>query len=291
MLANDHPVSPDGFVGRATEDSTRRNSEHSAMDLVAEQTGGKAFYGSNDLTQAVRTVVEQSTDYYTLSYTPTNHRYDGRFRKIHVKVSGHGYKVAHRSGYFAEDPNRPAEETEAVLQSLSVAGMMHGAPESRQIPFEARIVPVGEPKTVNAAEVGIKKEGKNAPATIRLQHYSVDFAIPASSLRFVAQPEGDFRGNFRLLANSYDPEGKGLLQAASTAVADLNPDRYRVVLSDGFRLRQELDVPVDAGFLRIGVADVASSNIGTLEVPLPVPLPKEGGFARRFGRLPPVEPE
>jgi len=290
-LANDHVISPDGFVGRALEDSSRRNSEHSAMDLVAEQTGGKAFYGSNDVTQAVRTVVEQGTDYYTLSYTPTNRRYDGRFRKIHVKVSGRGYRIAHRSGYYAEDPNRPPEKTEAVLRSLSVAGMMHGAPESRQIPFQARIVPIGEPKTVNAAEVGIRREGKNAPTTIRLQHYSVDFAIPASSLRFDPQAEGSFHGNFRLLANSYDRDGRGLLQAASTAVADLKADRYRAVLSEGFRLRQELDVPADASFLRLGVADLASSNIGTLELPLPVPIPKDSAIARRAGTLPPVEPE
>jgi len=290
-LANDHPVPPDGFIGRAIEDSSRRNSEHSAMDLVAEQTGGKAFYGSNDVTQAVRTVVEQGTDYYTLSYTPTNRRYDGRFRKIRVRVSGHGYRIAHRSGYYAEDPNRPAEKTDVVLRSLSVAGMMHGAPESRQIPFQARVVPIGEPRTVNATEFGIRREGKNAATTIRLQHYSVDYAIPASSLRFEPQPEGDFHGTFRLLANSYDPAGRGLLQAASTAVADLKPERYKVVLSEGFRLRQELDVPVDASFLRLGVADVSSSTIGTVELPLPVPVPKDSAIARRTGSLPPVEPE
>jgi VWFA-related protein len=290
-LANDHVVSPDGFIGRAQEDSSRRNSEHSAMDLVAEQTGGKAFYGSNDLTQAVRTVVEQGTDYYTISYTPMNHRYDGHFRKIRVKVAGHGYRIAHRSGYYAEDPSRPQEKTEAVLQSLSMAGMLHGAPESRQIPFQARVIPVGEPRTVDSAEVGIKNRLKSNPATIRLQHYSVDFAIPANSLRFVPQAEGSFRGNFRLLANSYDLDGQGLLQAASTATADLRPDRYRAVLSEGFRLRQEFDVPVNASFLRLGVADLVSSNIGTLELPLPVSIPKESSIARRSGGLPPIEPE
>jgi len=291
MLANDHAVSPDGFVGRALEDATRRNSEHSAMDLVAEQTGGKAFYGSNDITQAVRTVVDQGADYYSLSYTPTNHRYDGRFRKIHVKVSGRGLRVAHRSGYYAEDPNRPAEKTEAVLRSLSVAGMLHGAPESRQIPFEARIVPSGEPKTVNASDVGIRREGKNSPSTIRLQHYVVDLAIPAASLRFNPGPEGGFHGSFRLLANSYDSEGRGLLQSASTAVADLKPDRYKSVVSEGFRLRQELDVPADAAFLRLGITDISTSNIGTLELPLPIPIPKDSAIARREGSMPPVEPE
>ncbi|HYM79281.1 MAG TPA: VWA domain-containing protein [Candidatus Dormibacteraeota bacterium] len=290
-LANDHVISPDGFIGRAVEDSTQRNSEHSAMDLVAEQTGGKAFYGSNDITQAVRTVVEQGTDYYTVSYTPTNHRYDGRFRKIRVKVAGRGYRIAHRSGYYAEDPNRPPEKSEAVLRSLSVAGMMHGAPESRQIPFETRIVPIGEPKTVNAQEAGIQREGKSASSTVRLQHYRVDYAIPGASLRFDPRPEGGFHGSFRLLANSYGADGQGMLQAAITEVADLTPENYRSVLSEGLRLRQEFDVPADASFLRLGVADMSTSYIGTLELPLPVPTPKSDPLARREGSLPPVEPD
>jgi VWFA-related protein len=290
-MANDHVISPDGFIGRATEDATQRNSEHSAMDLVAEQTGGKAFYGSNDITQAVRTVVEQGTDYYTVSYTPTNHRYDGRFRKIRVKVSGRGYRIAHRSGYYAEDPNRPPEKSEAILRGLSVAGMMHGAPESRQIPFETRIVPIGEPKTVNAQEAGIRREGKNVPSTVRLQHYRVDYAIPVASLRFDPQPEGSFHGSFRLLANSYSADGQGMLQAATTAVADLKPENYRSILSEGLRLRQEFDIPADASFLRLGVADMTTSYIGTLELPLPVPVPKNDPAARRAGSLPPVEPD
>ena len=168
---------------------------------------------------------------------------------------------------------------------------LHGAPESRQIPFEARVVPSGEPKTVDASEVGIRKEGKNSPTTIRLQHYVVDFAIPTASLHFSPGPEGVFHGSFRLLANSYDSEGRGLLQAASTAVTDLNPDRYKSVLSEGFRLRQELDVPADAAFLRLGITDIATSNIGTLELQLPVPVPKDSAIARSHGSMPPVEPE
>jgi VWFA-related protein len=290
-LANDHIVSNDGFIGRASEDSSRRNSEHSAMDLVAEQTGGKAFYGSNDISQAIRTVVEQGTDYYTVSYTPTNRSYDGRFRKIRVRVSGHGYRIAHRSGYYAEDSNRLPEKSEAILRSLSVAGMMHGAPESRQIPFQTRIIPIGEPKTVNAKDAGILREGKNTTSTIRLQHYQVDYAIPGASLRFDPRPEGGFHGSFRLLANSYSAAGQGMLQAASTAVADLQPENYRTVLSEGLRLRHELDVPADASFLRLGVADLGSGYIGTLEFPLPVIVPKNDPTTRRNGSLPPVEPE
>jgi len=290
-MANDHAVPADGFVERSLEDSTRRNSEHSAMDLVAEQTGGKAYYGSNDITDALRATVEQGSDYYTISYTPSNRKYDGRFRKIHVKVEGHNRRVAHRSGYYAEDPNRLPEKSEQVLQTASLAGMMHGAPESRQIPFEVRLVPLGEPKTVSTSEVGIRAQGKNAPTTIKLQRYSVDYAISAGSLRFDPGPEGNMHGNFRLLANSFDSEGKSLLQAASTAAADLRPVNYRSVLSDGFRLHQELDVPADASYLRLGIGDLTTTYIGTLELPLPVRATKEDPLARKEKALPPVEPE
>jgi len=290
-LANDHAVPANGFVERSLEDSTRRNSEHSAMDLVAEQTGGKAYYGSNDITDALRATIEQGADYYTIAYTPTNRKYDGRFRKIHVKAEGHNRRVAHRSGYYAEDPNRLPEKSEQVLQTASLAGMMHGAPESRQIPFEVRLVPVGDPKTVSTTDAGIRAQGKNAPTTIKLQRYSVDYAISAGSLRFDPGPEGNLHGNFRLLASSFDAEGKSLLQAASTAVADLKPVNYRSVLSDGFRLRQELDIPADASYLRLGIGDLASTYIGTVELPLPVRAMKDDPLARKEKALPPVEPE
>jgi VWFA-related protein len=285
-MANDHPAQVDGFVGRAQEDSVRRNSEHTAMDLVAEVTGGKAYYGSNDIVDAIRTTVDQGADYYTLSYTPSNRRYDGQFRKIKVQLTQRGYRLAHRSGYYANDPRGAS----AKLQDAP-AGMMHGTPESRQISFEVQIEPVGEPKTLTAAEAGIRPEGKNAPTTVKLQHYSVGFTISPGPLRFEASPEGKFRGRFRLLANSFDSEGRPLLRAASTVVADLKPESYRNMFSQGLRFRQELDVPVDAGFLRLGVGDTFSSAIGTLELPLPIPLPKDDTLPQKGKALPPVEPE
>ena len=56
-------------------------------------------------------------------------------------------------------------------------------------------------------------------------------------------------------------------------------------------MRREMDVPADATFLRLGVQDLASANIGTLELPLPVPEPKDDPLARRESALPPVEPD
>jgi len=76
-----------------------------------------------------------------------------------------------------------------------------------------------------------------------------------------------------------------------TVVADLKPESYRSMFSQGLRFRQELDVPVDAGFLRLGVGDTFNSAIGTLELPLPIPPPKDDVLTPKGKVLPPVEPE
>jgi len=61
-------------------------------------------------------------------------------------------------------------------------------------------------------------------------------------------------------------------------------------MTGGYRLHQELDVPAEAVSLRMGVEDVASSRVGTLEISLPVPVPPEElKLANRT--LPAIEPD
>ncbi|HET6176053.1 MAG TPA: VWA domain-containing protein, partial [Candidatus Sulfotelmatobacter sp.] len=78
-------------------------TEHGIMDRIAADTGGKAFYNTNGIEQAMSVAMEQETNYYALSYTPSNKKYDGKFRKIKVSLVPGDKKlhVIHRSGYFA----------------------------------------------------------------------------------------------------------------------------------------------------------------------------------------------
>ena len=47
------------------------------MDMLARQTGGKAFYNQNDLSGIIGKVIEHSSDFYTISYSPDRYK-DGR---------------------------------------------------------------------------------------------------------------------------------------------------------------------------------------------------------------------
>ncbi len=69
---------------------------------------------------------------------------------------------------------------------------------------------------------------------------------------------------------------------------ELGPASYRDALVGGLRIHQEVDVPVSASVLRLGVMDESSKRLGTLEVPLPVKEPPEEAQAQ--AKKVPIEP-
>jgi len=76
-------------------------SSQDALATLAEDTGGRAFFDTNEFDEVYTQVVKDTTAYYLLGYTSTNTRADGRYRRITVTLKRPGYKVEHRSGYYA----------------------------------------------------------------------------------------------------------------------------------------------------------------------------------------------
>jgi VWFA-related protein len=85
---------------------------------IAADTGGKAFMDTNDFSGVFSQVQKDSSVYYVLGYTSTNHAQDGRFRKIKVTVNRRDVKVEARSGYYAgrDYEHMKKEDREEQLQ-------------------------------------------------------------------------------------------------------------------------------------------------------------------------------
>lgn len=79
-----------------------------ALEALAAATGGVAAAGTNDLRAPLRQAVEDAAAYYLLSYSPRNTHWDGRFRRIEIRVKRPGVQVQARSGYFALPPGMQA---------------------------------------------------------------------------------------------------------------------------------------------------------------------------------------
>jgi hypothetical protein len=61
----------------AVRQTTMEWDDHEAMTDVARETGGKAFYGSNDIKAALAASMDEGENYYTIAYPPENRPWDG----------------------------------------------------------------------------------------------------------------------------------------------------------------------------------------------------------------------
>jgi VWFA-related protein len=72
-----------------------------AMERLARDTGGRAFYGANDVITGINRAFDDSRLVYVLGFRPSHQEWDGKFRQIKVQVKQPGLQLRHRRGYFA----------------------------------------------------------------------------------------------------------------------------------------------------------------------------------------------
>jgi VWFA-related protein len=89
------------------------------MATLSTDTGGKAFFDSNDFAPAFAQVERDTSAYYAIGFRSTNPLRDGRYRKLTIKINRPGVKLEYRPGYYApadfkhsghEDRERELEE-------------------------------------------------------------------------------------------------------------------------------------------------------------------------------------
>jgi VWFA-related protein len=82
-------------------------SGYSAMKKLTEETGGRLIDVGNNgkkLEAAFQQIEDELRTEYVATYTSTNTKLDGGFRKLSVECRGDGMKVQVRKGYFALPP-------------------------------------------------------------------------------------------------------------------------------------------------------------------------------------------
>jgi VWFA-related protein len=71
------------------------------LSTLSSDTGGKAFFDSNDFSGVFSQVQKDSSVYYVLGFTSNNPLKDGKFRRLKVVVNRPDLKLDFRSGYYA----------------------------------------------------------------------------------------------------------------------------------------------------------------------------------------------
>ncbi len=261
------------------DDAEERNANHASMQVIAQATGGEAFYNTNGLVDALNRVAEHASYFYTLTYTSANQATDGRFRKIQVDLANKpGYRLAYRRGYFADDakgaqPSTSQPTPKPVVDRLSP--LLHaGLPDSTEVPFMVRVVrgsapPRAAPALTGRTPAGIPGQGgDNSNLKGPLTRYKVDFLINASGLRFDPVADGRQHVSVETGLVVYNRDGKPLNWMLRQVNLNLDATQYKAAQTNGVNLYLEIDAPDEGVRMESGVYDLNSNLAGTTAVPL-----------------------
>jgi len=90
------------YTGASTLNDLNGNAaSQDTLATLSTDTGGKAFFDSNDFSGIFSQVQKDSSVYYVLGFTSNNPAKDGRFRHLKVTVKRPDLKLDFRSGYYA----------------------------------------------------------------------------------------------------------------------------------------------------------------------------------------------
>jgi len=87
------------------------------LATLSSDTGGKAFFDSNDFAPAFQQVQHDTEAYYILGFHSTNTARDGSYRRLTVKLNRNDLKIDYRPGYYApaDFQHQKTEDREAAL--------------------------------------------------------------------------------------------------------------------------------------------------------------------------------
>jgi VWFA-related protein len=96
-------IAPTGGSARSLAVETERiYASRNTLFTLAKDTDGEVFLDRNDFAPIYEFVQDASTDYYLLTFDPSNKKKDGSYRQIEIKlVNVPGGRIAFRHGYYA----------------------------------------------------------------------------------------------------------------------------------------------------------------------------------------------
>ena len=211
------------------------------MSMLADRTGGHAYFNTNDLAKAIREAVDDSTVTYTLGFYPTSGEHDGKYHKLQVKADVSGLNLRYRKGYF--DTEEKPKDEKARHKELNDA--------------------VWSP--IDASSLGLLVQLAPSPAD-HAGDLNVFVRIDPTAVGMTRN--GDLHDAVvDVLFVQKDDHGRELKGRNDTLTMALKEDSYQKILKDGLVYHQYVPKEAMATQLRIVVRDASSGTIGSVTVP------------------------
>ncbi len=105
------------YNGAALQNNLDSNfNTQEVMATLSSDTGGKAFFDSNDFSPAFQRIQQDTSAYYVIGFRSTNPLRDGRYRRLTIKINRPNVKMEYRPGYYAPADYKHANKDERERQ-------------------------------------------------------------------------------------------------------------------------------------------------------------------------------
>jgi hypothetical protein len=226
--------------GKAGPQFSFRPGGTDSLQEIAEQTGGRALFDTNDLSGAIRIAQEDSAVNYTLGYYPPPESLDGRFHEFHVQVNRAGLNVRYRKGYFAERDHESGSSGETALEAALWSPL-----ESSSVALRARV------DRVAGAQ----------PEALR-----VAYAVDVRNLQ-LAERNGVWRGAINVVFVQQDANGAALDRVQEAFDLNFAKDTYEGYLKKALMFGRQLEQKPGLATLRVVLFSRNNGAVGSLLIP------------------------
>ena len=231
----------DGVLGKGAPAQSSQPIGIDTMQKIADDTGGRAFVNTNDLTGAIRHAVEDAAVTYTLGFYIASDSLDGRFHDVKVQVRRLGLSLRYPKGYFAlkDEPVSRDERRNNFVAAIK------SPLDSATIPVEIRVDRLNQPEP-------------NA--------FVVSGAIGIHGVHF-SERNNVHVGALDVTLLEQDQTGKVLHESTNRINLRFTEAKFSAVLKSGINFRESTPPQNGAVTLRVLVQDPATAAIGSVIVP------------------------
>jgi VWFA-related protein len=233
---------PGGGQGGGRNGSASQMFALTSLRNISRLTGGRASIHAS-VPEALARLDDQTRSGYLLGYYPKNGDWNGKYRRVVVRVNRPDLKLSYRHGYYARESVQPFDR-KTFLSYSRISAAASYALEVKDIGVKAAV------KAVPAASGG----GQEA---------QVDLVIQVSKLPFAGQ-DGRHKAALQITTFYGDARGRSLGDLWQTLGLNLRDDTWQKALKDGLPFSTRVPLQAAGQTFKIVVYSYDADKVGSV---------------------------
>jgi VWFA-related protein len=234
------------YNGAALTNNMQANfASQEVMDTLSHDTGGTAFFDSNDFAPAFAQVEKDTSAYYAIGFHSSNPARDGKYRKLTVKIDRPGIKLEYRPGYYA-----PAD-------------FRHSGREDREQELEDQLA-----SDLPATDIAVYLDAMYFRLDQNRFYVPVSLLVPGSQIPFVRGGDKD-KATLDIIGAVIDEVKRPVGRVRETV--KLNLDQSLGARQKNIEYTTSFDLPPGKYDLKFVVRENQAGRMGSFEATITLP--------------------